>query len=161
MFPHKVYNIEYDNALNTRLHKRYFPSQELQPNFDPRPTPTKYTHYQIQDQPLKTKTDLRMYKEYDANKVLNTGNAKGPVQYALNMVDVESTLGNRFMALQKNDHAYYIPPTKSDLYEYPLKTNQTTSEHYTYSPSLVKNVDRLNLAPNTFHNSTRLNLKNL
>ena len=45
MFQHKVCNIEYDNALNTRLHERIFPSQELQPNFDPRPVPTKYTHF--------------------------------------------------------------------------------------------------------------------
>ena len=161
MFQHKVYNIEYDNALNKRMNQRYFPSQELQPNFDPRPTPTKYTQYQLHDSLHQSNVSLRTYPYYDALLVTNTGNTKGPVQYALNKVDIESTLGNRYMALQKNDHAYYIPPIKSDLYAYPLRTNQTSSENLEFKPSLVKNVDKLNLAPSTFHNSTRLNLKNV
>ena len=54
MFQHKVCNIEYDNTLNKRLHQRIFPSQELQPNFDPRTIPTKYTHFMTVDSSPKT-----------------------------------------------------------------------------------------------------------
>ena len=42
---HKVCNIEYDNELNVRLNTRYFPSQELQPNYNPRPASSKYAFF--------------------------------------------------------------------------------------------------------------------
>ena len=159
MFQHKVCNIDYDNALNKRLNERYFPSQELQPNFDPRPVSTKYTHFHTSDKP--SKSFLRKYPTFNTHKVFYPGNAKGPVNYGLSQVDIESTLGNRYMALQKNDHAFYIPPLKSDLYANVLETNPSPSSAHFLNPPIVKNVDKCNLAPHTFHNSTRYNLKNL
>ena len=44
---HKVCNIDYDNELNTRINKRYFPSQSLQPNFSPVPTSTRYQKFMV------------------------------------------------------------------------------------------------------------------
>lgn len=159
---HQVCNIDYDNELNTRMNKRYFPSQELAPNFDPRPVSTKYSHFMIQDPPKESSVNLRVYPEYRTHQVFYTGTAKAPVQHALQQVDVESALGNRFLALQKNDHAFYIPPLQSDLYNQnsSLRDKPKTSE-FVFNPPMVKNVDRCNLAPRTFNNSTRYNLKNL
>ena len=159
---HVVCNIDYDNELNKRVNTRYFPSQELTPNYDPRPISTKYSHFMIKDPPLVSSIPLRTYPEYRTSNVFFPGNRKAPVQHALQQVDVESLLGNRFMALQKNDHAFYIPALQSDLYKHhsSLK-NKPTKTEYTFQPSLVKNVDKCKLAPLTFNNSTRYNLKNL
>ena len=49
---YKVCNIDYDNQLNTRMNKSYYPSKELQPNFDPRPISTKYTHFMLEDRKI-------------------------------------------------------------------------------------------------------------
>ena len=159
MSSHKVYNIKYDNELNERMSERYFPSQILQPNFDPRPEQTKYTHYHITDQKEKTSVSLKTYPQFNPSKIFNTGNRKGPVQYALSQVDVESRLGNRYMALQKNDHAFYIPPLNSDLYEYSMQTGNIISMHQEFQETASKNMDMYNTAPDIFQNATRTNLK--
>ena len=52
------------------------------------------------------KEQLRTYPEFKTSQVFYPGNAKGPIQAALQNVDIESLLGNRFMALQKNDQAF-------------------------------------------------------
>lgn len=163
MFQHKVCNIDYDNALNTRLNKRIFPSHELQPNFDPRPVPTKYTHFMTKDEEIQSTIPLRNYPEFQTQKVFYTGNSKGPVQYALQQVDVESLLENRFIALQNNDKAFYIPSVKSDLYQNKgtLHSNTNKIDLHNLSSPIISNPNRCNLAPNMFHNSTRYNLKNL
>ena len=160
---HSVCNIEYDNELNKRLNTRFFPSQELQPNFDPRPVPTQYTHFMIHNPINQYKEQLRTYPEFKTSQVFYPGNAKGPIQTALQNVDIESLLGNRFMALQKNDQAFFIPSMHSSLYNHVdgLKSKPTGVEANLLPTSLVKNVDKCNLAPKTFNNSTRHNLKNL
>lgn len=160
---HSVCNIEYDNELNTRLNSRYFPSQELQPNFDPRPTPTQYTHFMTQDPEIQSKEILRTYPEYKTTNVFFPGNKKAPIHSALQNVDIESLLGNRFMALQKNDQAYYIPSVHSSLYNHVsgLSNKPRGVDPHLMQNTIIKNVNKCNLAPKTFNNSTRYNLKNL
>ena len=107
---------------------------------------------------------LLQYESFNQNifnpsKIFNTGNRKGPVQYALSQVDVESRLGNRYMALQKNDHAFYIPPLNSDLYEYSMQTGNIISMHQEFQETASKNMDMYNTAPDIFQNATRTNLK--
>lgn len=163
MFQHKVCNVEYDNALNISLNKRIFPSQELQPNFDPRPISTKYTHFMINDVHPSSSIPLRYYPTFNIPNTFYTGNRNGPVHYALQNVDVESLLENRFMALQKNDHAYYIPSTNSDLYKnnQAISSNENKIDKYNLTSQMITNKDKCNLAPNIYNNSTRYNLKNL
>jgi len=35
-------NLQYDNELNERIYKRNIPGKNMKPNYDYRPTPTKY-----------------------------------------------------------------------------------------------------------------------
>ena len=42
-------SIEIENELNVRLNQRNIPTQNLKPNFDFRPQPTKYTDFQMID----------------------------------------------------------------------------------------------------------------
>ena len=159
---HRICNMDYDNELNVRMQERYFPSQELQPNFDPRPVQTKYSQFHMVDKTPSTEdVPLRMYPTFNTKDVFFTGNRKAPVQYGLSQVDIQSTLGNRYMALQKNDHAVYIPPLKSDLYAYPVETNVKTSAPNTFTTLYKKNIDKCNLAPKVFNNSTRYNVQNI
>lgn len=155
----QICNIDYDNELNQRINKRYFPSQELPPNFDPRPISTKYTHFMQQDPPLSSSTSLRSYPLYNTKDIFYPGTTKAPVQHALQQVDVESLLGNRFMALQKNDHAFYIPPYQSDLYK--QHSNLQDKPKTQMLEVNIQSRTSCNLAPHTFNNSTRYNLKNL
>ena len=159
-----VCNIEYDNELNNRLNTRYFPSQELQPNLSFRPEPTKYSHFKITNNIPNNNYNMK-YKPYSTHKVFNPGNAKAPVHYALDNVDVESRLRNQFFALQKNDNAFYIPDIYSDLY---INNYNDAPKNKNYLYETVNNQknnnninDKCSLAPNTFNNSTRYNLKNL
>ncbi len=163
MFQYKVCNMDYDNMLNQRLNQRYFPSNELQPNFDPRPLSTKYTHYMTENPTKQSNEILRNYPTFETSKTFFPGNAKAPIHGALQQVDLESLLNNRFMALQKNDHAYYIPSTNSELYNHNSNLQDKPSQINTYMKTNLppKNIDKCNLAPKVFHNSTRYNLKNV
>ena len=162
MSQHRVCNIEYDNELNQRMNQRYFPSKELQPNFDPRPVSTKYTLFHTLDSPPKTKEELRRYPEFQPQYTFYPGTTKAPVKHALQTVDTESLLRNQYMALQKNDHAFYIPALESDLYKNRsnLKDKPKAEELYNPISGMPNHVARCQekLAPNTFHNSTRHNL---
>ena len=106
---------------------------------------------------------LRKYPIFETSKTFFPGNAKAPIHGALQQVDLESLLNNRFMALQKNDHAYYIPSTNSELYNHNSNLQDKPSQINTYMKTNLppKNIDRCNLAPKVFHNSTRYNLKNV
>ncbi len=162
MSQHRVCNIDYDNELNQRMNQRYFPSKELQPNFDPRPVSTKYTLYHTNDSPPNTNEELRRYPEFQPQYTFYPGNAKAPVQHALKTVDTESLLRNQYMALQKNDHAYYIPPLESDLYNTRSNIKEKPKKEELLNPiSGISNTMsgcQEKLAPNTFQNSTRHNL---
>lgn len=160
---YKVCNIEYDNQLNTRMNKRYFPSKELQPNFDPRPISTKYTHFMLEDRKISNNVNLRKYDHYEISNTFFSGNRKAPTQGFFQNVDVESMLNNQFMALQKNDQAYYIPSTNSELYIHKSKLSNKPEkyDYYDMENKIVNNVDKCNLAPDLFNNSTRYNLSNL
>ena len=158
-----ICNIDYDNMLNNRINERYFPSQELQPNFDPRPVQTKYTYFMSTDERPVPEENLRKYQDFSTKQVFYTGSDKGPVHYALKQVDIDSLLNNRFMGLQRNDRSQYIPSVRSDLYQNKgtLLSKQNKIDKYSLNKPIIKNVDKCNLAPDVFNNSTRSNLKNL
>ena len=160
---YSVCNISYDNELNQKLNKRYFPSQELQPNFDFRPESTKYTHFSTSNNSKQSNEELRPYKKYNTHKVFYTGNDKAPTSFYFDNVDVESTLRSQFFALQRNDKSNYIPSINSDLYNHnSTLTNVPKNLETNRLQFLINtNMDPCNLAPNTFNNSTRHNVKNI
>ena len=157
----EVCNIEYDNTLNKRLNERYFPSQTLQPNLDPRPNSTKYQKFPYISQETPS-VNLNKYNYFNPEKTFYTGNAKAPIFFAMDNVDTESRLRNQFFALQKNDQAQYIPGMNSSLYNMKSNLQQKPHKYDNYNKMELKfNPDKCNLAPEQFNNNTRLNLKNL
>jgi hypothetical protein len=152
-------NVNYDNELNLRLNKRYFPDTGLKPVFDVRPVSTKYSHFQLMEERAAPKEQLLNYKEYNPHQTFTPSDRKGPSEYFFNNIDVESTLRNQFFALTKSDQSQYMPDFNSNLY------NTHSLPQYNKVNTPVENIhfnpDRCNLAPNSFHNHTRNNLKNL
>lgn len=162
MSQHKVCNIDYDNELNTRIISRIMPSQELPPNFSPIPESTKYTQFKTHSTQIESSIPMRKYRAFNTSDVFFTGNAKAPVHFALDNVDLESRLRNQFFALQKNDQAFYIPDTSSSLYNHNSTVQGLPNKHDLNAINYSINTNtKCNLAPNTFNNSTRYNLKNL
>lgn len=157
---YQVCNIDYDNELNKRLQSRFFPSRNLQPNFDFRPMSTKYQKFPVLNEVKYQK--MENMKKYNPETVFYPGTSKAPVHYALDNVDTESKLRNQFFALQRNDQATYIPPMNSSLYHMQSKVGQKPQEIENQGKVDINfNPDRCNLAPQHFNNSTRYNLKNM
>lgn len=111
----KQSNFDYDNELNKRLENRYLPSSQLQPLFDFRPVPTKYTHFSAKD----PKIQLTAQYSYDPHNIFNPGD-RAPIDYFMKNVDIESTLRSQFFALQTNPQSVYVPEFNSQLYENPM-----------------------------------------
>ena len=146
-------NIEYDNELNNRINTRHLPSQQLMPLFDVRPVSTKYTFYQTVDERKHSTVPIMDYKRYSM-EVFNPG-SRAPVDFYMKEIDTEMKLRNQFMALQKGDHSVYVPELNSSLYHFPM-----TDKFNKYSTTeCTSKMAPVNLAPNTFHNTTRTNLR--
>lgn len=150
-----ICNIEYDNEINKRMNTRQFPSQSLPPLFDVRPVSTKYTFFQtVEERPTPTVTPLQ-YRQYSPEQTFNPG-SRAPVDFFIDNIDTESKLRNQFFALQKSNQSVYVPEFTSSLYNNPLdykKSNMTPTDCKT-------NTMNKDLAPNTFNNFTRYNLRN-
>lgn len=160
-----VCNYNYDNELNLKINKRHFPSSSLQPNFDPRPLSTKYSllNCPLENQYVSGDSEpLVQYERYDNRKVFYPGNSKAPISHFLDNVDTESILKNQFQLLTKHDGPNYIPNAESDLFL--EKTYQDNIEPNLYKlPHKVRgtNNKKCDLAPKTFFNHTKYNVKNL
>ncbi len=127
-----ICNMNRDAELSERLAARNIPDGNLPPQFSMRPASTKYSIMPIVDpRSPAALTPLKPVQNFSVDKMFNPGNAQGPWPGFANNVDNESKLRNQFMALQKSDQAYYIPPTTSDLYS-------STSNYVNPSPEQSK-----------------------
>ena len=154
-------NLKYDNELNERMGKRYFPTSALKPVFDIRPVSTKYGHFPLFEERKQSRVPLNTYNTYDPSKTFTPSDRAGPAEYFFNNIDTESKLRNQTMALQKCDRSVYVPESTSDLYQPQTFLTQTESQKETIIQNIHFNPDRCNLAPEQFFNHTRNNLKNL
>ena len=167
-FSNPTYNC--DNELNLKINKRnkelrYYPSNNLQPNFDPRPLSTKYS---LLKYPLENKhvdnnsTSLMKYDRYDNNKIFYPGNSKAPISHFFDNIDIDSVLKNQHRRLTTNDGPNYIPNIKSDLFLENKYQDNSQSNLYKL-PYKIRGThnNKCNIAPNTFFNHTRYNIKNL
>ena len=151
-----VCNIEYDNELNKRMNTRQFPSQSLPPLFDVRPVSTKYTFFQtVEERPTVNVMPLQ-YRQYSPEQTFNPG-SRAPVDFFMENVDTESTLRNQFFALQKSNQSVYVPEFTSSLYKNEMDYKK--SQNITVTDCKTNTINK-NLAPNTFNNFTRYNLRN-
>jgi len=162
---------QYDrlNELNQRIGSRQFSDQPLQPNYDPRPVPTKYSHFPIIERRKSTNKDTPLMKYLDYSPETNFApvSKKGTVDGFLRNINTESTLRNQYFGLQKGaDQAVYVPSSTSDLYGFTAVGRNEPQTH----PSLFQKPsfdDRPNpnvhpkIGSDRFFNHTRIQLRGL
>jgi len=149
------------NETNNRIYDRNIPSQPLQPYLDVRPVMTKYSIMPIVDPRRKINVPLTQTPTYNIQTTFNPGNTESP--WSGFNVNQESILRNQIFALQKCSQKEYVPSSKSDLYEWSLKTSNPINQPHNLLFKEEKfcefnpNPDKLGYA--LFHNSTRVQLK--
>lgn len=119
------------DELNDRIYMRNIPDEYNMPNFSPRPTPTKYSHFPIvqlrkqstvkldaqsqQENPTTTPTTppQKTSQEMNAAKI-----PQPETRVEKPLVDIENFLRNQNELLQHGTiQNKYIPSSKSDLYK--------------------------------------------
>lgn len=152
------------NNMNKEIFERNIPSQALRPQYDIRPVSTKYSLMPIVDQFKSPRVDCHSYKHYSTKDVFNPGNAQAPWNGFAENINVESTLRNQFFALQKCDQAYYVPSTKSDLYNTTVVSKKVAQEHELLfeDPEFDPfNPNQHKLSQRMFNNPTRYDIRGL
>lgn len=156
------------DELNDRISSRHFPDSPLQPNFDPRPVPTKYAHFPIINRRTPLKEPIVPYLDYHMSVNFNPGSQNAPPSGYFNNIHVENRLRNQHFGLQNGaDQSVYVPSSNSDMYRVVLPSGSQldpqpfpsmfeqgtfdTSSH-NESPMIGKDV---------LHNHTRTQLRNL
>lgn len=157
---------ERTDELNQRISSRNIPSAPLQPFYYQVPVSTKYGYMQILDQTKGSSVPLNNYPIFSPHTTFNPGNNMAPWHGFANNVNVESTLRNQFFGLQDCQQAYYVPSSKSDLYNVVVPpASHPVKQQF---PGLFKrevfdhfNPNTDNLGNNFFNNSTRTEIKDL
>jgi hypothetical protein len=152
--------------LNDRMSERNLPDLALAPNYDPRPTPTKRSHFPMVNLRAVPTVPIPKYNDFSTKTNFYPGTSNAPpIGYAAN-VETENRLRNQYFALQHADQNVYVPSADSELYKvtvvsrpteqpYPdLFLTQTFSNpdaHDYLSPEIGKDI---------FFNNTRTQLRN-
>lgn len=153
------------NELNSRLSERHFPDSPLEPNFDPRPVPTKYSLFPIINRRAPVRESAIPYIGYNVNVNFNPGSSKAP--RSGNNVDLETVLRNQHFALQHGaDQNVYIPQSNSDLYKTSVVSRPSEQPYpllfsnMQFSSSPHPNVANSIIGRDDFCNHTRTQLRN-
>ena len=159
-------NLKRSMELNNRISERNIPSAPLQPQFSIRPVSTKYDHMSIIDRRNVPTVPLKRVPTHNVAMNFNPGNAQAPWEGFAANINNESTLRNQFFAIQNCDKAVYIPSSKSDLYDVKVGGRVEVQPHMGLfvEPELAPfnpNPYHENVGHNTFHNSTREQIKNV
>ena len=135
------------DELNERLYERNIPNMKLEPNFDPRPTSTKYAFFPL----------IALHKE--TKEIIQTKPTFANIQ-------IENTLRNQHFALQHGiGHDIYIPSMSSQLYNVSVPQTMKPPEIQPY-PILFQTMTYTNenlpfpVGYDMFHNHTRTQLRN-
>ena len=155
------------DELNTRIKDRQFPDSPLEPNFSPRPVPTKYSHFPIINRRKPMNEPVIPYLDHNTNINFNPGTHRAPPSGFLNNVDVETVLRNQTIALQRADQGIYVPSTNSDLYNVRVvsrpseQTHPLLFERPQFDGRLHPNVAGSDIGRDQFFNHTRTQLRKI
>lgn len=155
------------DEINDRMKERVYPDSPLQPNFSPRPIPTKYSVFPIVNRRTPSKATYIPYPDYNSEINFNPGNSSAPVSGYINNIDVETILRNQTTCLQHGaEQGVYIPTTNSDLYNVSVVSKPSNQpcpllfETYEFNQSPNPNVLNSTIGRDQFFNHTRTQLRN-
>lgn len=155
------------DELDARLVARQFPDRPLQPNFNFRSVPTKYSRFPLIDRRAKPEVAIRREETYNTATNFSPATSNGPVASYLANIDLETVLQNRHVSLQHGaDQGVYVPSSKSDLYGFAAVGRQEDMG----DRSMIFDKHSLNtkvsdvakqVGQDRFHNNTRTQLRGL
>lgn len=157
------------DELNDRIASRQFPDSPLQPNFDPRPVPTKYSLFPVINRRTPMKEPVIPYLDYNLNINFNPGSQRAPPSGYMNNIDIENKLRNQYFAIQHGaEQSVYVPSSKSDLYNtrVPQGSQQDPQPHpglflmQEFDPAPNPNIAESGIGKDVLYNHTRTQLRN-
>jgi hypothetical protein len=157
------------DELNDRIQTRHFPDSPLQPNFDPRPVPTKYAHFPIINRRTPLKEPVIPYLDYNSSVNFNPGTQNAPPSGYFNNIDLENRLRNQHFALQHGaEQNVYVPSSTSDMYRVVLPSGSQQDpqpfpnlfDRPQFDSSPNPNVASTNIGKDMLYNHTRTQLRN-
>jgi hypothetical protein len=152
--------------LNDRIKERQFSDYPLEPNYQFRPVPTKYSHFPIIDRRTPAKETRIKYPEYNTSVNFNPGTDVAPIKSFFKNVDTETILRNQAFSLQNFSKNVYVPTSESDLYKVTV-TSRPSEQPYpllfekpNLDNKLHPNIESSKIGKDTFFNATRTQLRN-
>ena len=152
--------------LNKRMGSRNNIEKKLEPNFDLRPTSTKYDHFPVLDKQPAPKNPT--YETYKLSNQFFNGDGKAPSSGYFSNIDLESNLRNQHFALQKGaSQGVYVPTSESDMYKVKVPYIPSEQPHpklfakQPFSKELHENLHNNKIGVNTFYNHTRNQLRDM
>jgi hypothetical protein len=157
------------DELNNRISSRYFPDVPLEPNYNMRPVPTKYSLFPIVNNRTEVREPRLNYVDYNPYLNFNPSNAKSNVKGFQSNVDTETILRNQTFALQHGaEQSVYVPTSNSDLYNVSVSVSNPVEQTHPllfakmeHSNKPHQNLLSNNIGNNTFFNHTRTQLRNM
>ena len=118
------------DELNDRISDRHFPTRELQPNFGPRPVPTKYSIFPIIERRTPTQVPIKEMPKHNTLDNFNPATRTGPPSTYLANIDTETILRNQGVALQRGaEQGVYVPSSQSSLFNTQAVGRQEAQTH--------------------------------
>jgi hypothetical protein len=158
--------IERTEDLNKRIIDRQFPDYPLEPNYEPRPVPTKYAIFPIIDRRTPAKEPRLDYPLHNPYVNFSPGTGPAPIKGYFDKVDTETVLRNQMFSLQNTARNQYVPSSKSDLYNVTVISGPSEQPYPLLfaKPALEKNLhpnlQNSSIGKNIFFNATRVQLRN-
>lgn len=155
------------DELNNRMNDRKFSDTPMKPNYDPRPTPTKYAIFPIVDRFMNTTENRNTYLEHNVEINFAPSTRKSHCSGYFSNIDNEMNLRNQTSQLQKFETTNtYIPSNNSELYKDPIIYNgRTENTEHSHSQlfetqTFEKKHFSRHIGMATFNNPTRNQMRN-
>jgi hypothetical protein len=160
------------DELNMRIHARQFSDTPLPPNYDPRPTSTKYSLFPVIERRKPIKETKYTFPEHSVEINFNPATQNGPPSTYFRSIDTETILRNQTVALQHGaDQGVYVPSSNSDLYRTNMdflsaNRNSIPSVHSSlfekpiFTSSIPPSISQRPIGKDVFYNHTRTQLRN-
>lgn len=156
------------DELNTRISGRQFSDKPLRPNFDPRPVPTKYSLFPIIERRAPRTVAIDAVNIHKVEDNFNPSTRKYPFSSYVNNINHEIYLRNQSIPISKDDSAYYIPSSNSELYSVRLPETVGTGVHQhtllfqkQQFDSPLPDITSGKIGQSSLFNHTRTQLRNL
>jgi hypothetical protein len=173
LMPGVVHGVQYGqnervDELNNRISSRYFPDVPLEPNYNMRPIPTKYSLFPIVNRRSEVREPRLNYVDHNPYFNFNPSSAKSNVKSFQKNVDTETILRNQTFALQHGaEQGVYVPTSNSELYKVNVVVSNPVEQTHPllFTKMEHSNKPHQNLSNNignhVFFNHTRTQLRNM